>query len=200
MGRVCTVCAHPRLSQINRDLVLDLGLRQTAQKYRQWGALSIYALHRHAKAHISDRAKAAIIAGNQSRMDAIDLGELRDTTERRNLADLMFHRQILEAEIMRARGLGDFSAIVGLEGRLHQNIEQSSKLIGQLPSANMTVNMVVNADDWPSLQQDLLSVARMVPAARKPLLQLVHRRAAHISGVNKATLDGIAVEVSDGVG
>ena len=139
MGRVCTVCAHPRLSGINRDLVLDLGLRQTAQKYAQWGKVSIYALHRHLKAHISEKAKGAIIAGNQARMDAIDLGELRDTAERRNLADLMHHRSILEAEITRAQSLGDFTAIAALEGRLHTNIEQSSKLIGQLPSASMTV-------------------------------------------------------------
>lgn len=188
MGRICTVCSHPRLSQINRDLVLDLGLRQTAQKYKQWGAVSIYALHRHLKSHISDKAKAAIIAGNQSRMDSIDIGELRDTTEKRNLADLMFHREILEAEIERARMLGDFSAIAALEGRLHGNIEQSSKLIGQLPSGKMTVNMVVNADDWPSLQQDLLAVARQVPAARKPLLQLVSSR-AHITGIPAKALN-----------
>jgi hypothetical protein len=194
MGRICTVCAHPRLSQINRDLVLNLGLRQTAQKYKQWGKISIYALHRHAKSHISDKAKAAIIAGNQLRMDAIDVGELRDTTERRNLADLMFHREILESEINRARQLGDFSAIAALEGRLHTNIEQSSKLIGQLPSSKLTLNLVTNADDWPSLQQDLLAVARMVPDARKPLLKLVSFR-AHVSGVPTKTLSGVVDDV-----
>lgn len=194
MGRVCTACAHPRLTGINRDLVLGLGLRQTSQKYGEWGKVSIYALHRHLKAHISDKARGAIIAGHQSRMDAIDLGELRDTTERRNLADLMFHREILEAEIKRARELGDFSAIVGLEGRLHTNIEQSSRLIGQLPSGAMTVNLVTNADDWPSLQSDLLAVARMVPAARKPLLQLVSTR-AHITGMNRVTIESTADEL-----
>jgi hypothetical protein len=195
MGRICTVCAHPRLSQINRDLVLDLGLRQTSQKYRQWGKVSIYSLHRHAKGHISDKAKAAIIAGNQSRMDSIDIGELRDTTEKRNLADLMFHREILEVEIERARMLGDFSAIAALEGRLHTNIEQSSKLIGQLPSQRLTLNLVTNADDWPSLQNDLLAVARMVPAARKPLLQLVSSR-AHVTGIPTKTLNEAVDELA----
>lgn len=189
MGRICTVCSHPRLSGINKDLVLDLGLRQTAQKYAQWGRLSIHALSRHSANHISEKARGAIIAGHQSRMDSIDLGELRDTTERRNLADLLFHREILEAEIRRARELGDFSAIAALEGRLHGNIEQSSKLIGQLPSGSMTVNLVTNADDWPSLQQDLLAVARMVPAARKPLLQLVSSR-AHVTGLAVKTIEG----------
>jgi hypothetical protein len=199
MGRLCTVCSHPRLSGINKDLTLGLGLRQTSQKYRQWGKVSVYALHRHMAGHISDKAKAAIIAGNQSRQDAIDLGELRDTTEKRNLADLLYHRNVLEAEIVRAREMVDFTAISALEGRLHQNIEQTSRLIGELPTQRLTLNLVTNADDWPALQQDLLTVARLVPQARKPLLELVHKR-AHISGVPTTILNGIAVEVPGELG
>jgi hypothetical protein len=199
MGRLCTVCSHPRLSGINKDLTLGLGLRQTSQKYAQWGKLSVYALHRHMAGHISDKAKAAILAGQQSQQDAIDLGELRDTTEKRNLADLLFHRNILEAEISRARDLCDFTAISALEGRLHQNIEQTSRLIGELPTQRLTLNLVTNADDWPALQQDLLTVARLVPQARRPLLELVHKR-AHVTGISAKTLNGVATEVSSELG
>ena len=66
MARPCTVCLHGRLSEINKALVLGTGLRQTSNRFAQWGRLSIYALHRHAHAHISDKAKAAIIAGAPS--------------------------------------------------------------------------------------------------------------------------------------
>jgi hypothetical protein len=199
MGRICTVCAHPRLSQINRDLVLDLGLRQTAQKYKQWGKVSIYALHRHLKSHISERARTAIIAGNQAAMDAIDVGALKATTEQRNLADLLHHREILEAEITRARMLCDFTALASLMGRMLQNIEQSSRLVGMLPTSTTTINLVTNAEDWPALQADLLTVARTVPAARKPLLELVYKR-SHVSGIPKAILGGVATEVPGELG
>lgn len=192
MGRRCTVCEHPDLSRINRSLVLGVGLRQTAQAFQQGGRLSVHSLSRHAANHISDRAKTAILAGHQAAMDAIDQSALRTTTEQRNLADLLHHREILEAEIARVRALGDFTALVGLEGRLHQNIEQSSKLIGMLPTAQTTIHLVTTAADWPALQADLLTVARTVPAARKPLLELVHKR-AHITGMAQKTLDAVAV-------
>lgn len=192
MGRVCTVCAHPQLSHVNRSLVLGVGLRQTAQAFQQGGRLSVHALSRHAARHISERARTAIIAGHQVAMDALDQSALRTTTEQRNLADLLHHREILEAEIARVRALGDFTALSALEGRMLQNIEQSSRLIGMLPTTQTTIHLVTTADDWPALQADLLTVARTVPAARKPLLELVHKR-AHVSGLAQKTLDAVAV-------
>jgi hypothetical protein len=63
-----------------------------------------------------------------------------------------------------------------------------------LPTTTTTINVVTNAEDWPQLQADLLTVARTVPAARKPLLELVYKR-SHVSGVPKTILDGVATEV-----
>jgi hypothetical protein len=104
----------------------------------------------------------------------------------------MFHRDIIEAEIRSARQLGDFRAVASLEGRLHENVSMAARLIGELPPSRLTVNLVTNADDWPELQSDLLTVARLVPAARQPLLQLVHKR-AHITGVPQKTLEAADV-------
>lgn len=171
MARPCTVCLHGRLSEINKALVLGTGLRQTSNRFAQWGRLSIYALHRHAHAHISDKAKAAIIAGAQSQTDAIDQAELKAHTERRNLADLLYHRQIIEQEIGRARDLLDFTAISSLEARLHANILQTSRLIGELPTAPSTVhNTLIITPEYARFRTALVTALKPYPDARRAVI------------------------------
>jgi hypothetical protein len=196
MSRTCKVCVHPDRVRINNDLVLGVGLRQVVRNYRENGDLSLDSLFRHNKNHISDQARAAILATGQAQREAIDVEKLKKAIVNRGLADLTLQMANLSRDIDLARELRDHTAVSSLLGRYTALFELQQKLVGQLPQGSTVTHntlVVTQAADWPKLQNGLMTIATKVPAAKPYVLALVKELAGHVTGVPVRTLEHLPV-------
>lgn len=177
MARVCQCCAHPRVDDLNRDLVRG-GISKNAVG-RKYG-LDPDAVHRHARNHLSeemrreiaveikrDRAQAVATELNDERLD---VGSTYDALARR------VERLITKAE----EEDNDSLALASMEG-LRRVLRDIATMQGKL-AQQLTVQVTLNeSKEWLELRAILEPIFRAHPEAGQMFLDQVRRRRLSIA-------------------
>lgn len=176
MPRVCQCCAHPRIADLNRDLVRGTPHRAIGRNY----GLDGDAVRRHAKNHLSeemrreiaveikrDRAQAVATELNDERLD---IGNTYEALARR------VERLISKAEQEGNDGLA-LASMEGLRKVLHDIATMQGKLAQQL-----TVQVsLMESREWIELRSILETIFHEHPAAGQMFLDHARRRRLSIT-------------------
>jgi len=156
--RTCTVCAHEEREAIDEALVLGESFRNIV-KHR---GLSITALHRHRRDHLSPTLVAVAQGRRESEAESL-LDRVEDLYDRA--------RRILEAAEEDGRPAVGLSAIRELRGI----VELLGKVTGELDDRpSTTINLLVSPE-WLAVRKAILEVlgpeARALVAERLEALE-----------------------------
>lgn len=148
MARLCTVCTHPALAEIDAALAGETSSkRRIATHY----GLSEAAIRRHRRDHLPARLVQA--AQQEDVRNAIDVyAQLRDI----NIAV----RDVLE----QAKRDGDGDLALKASDRILKQLELQAKLLGELQEG--TVVNVVLSQQWLELRTVIITALDRHPEAR----------------------------------
>lgn len=183
-GNRCSICKHREHAAIDLALARGVSVRAMAKRYR----VGIYALYRHAKAHLPPHLRAQLIAGPDL---AIDLDRLRETEGQSLLANLISLRQRLLASLDVAEEAGDGSMLARLAGQLHRNMEITGQLVGSLSTGDTTINNVLVMPAYVEMRVELVKALAPFPDARQAVARVLHTiesRAAEAVNANTREL------------
>jgi hypothetical protein len=196
----CTVCSHSARPQI--DLALASGI--AAQAIAERHGLNRQAVWRHGKQHLSPEVKAALalkLVRKEGDTRAVLLEEGAGTIEA-----LRAIRAPLFAQFLSAVDCSDHRAAASLAGRLHEGLQISARLTGELmPAAGVNITNIVLSPDYQRLRAELLRVLSRFPDAREAVAavfrcageQAAGEMARSVPRPAPAMIEGTATEVSD---
>src|SRR5215204_1817549 len=168
LGPQCTVCRHREHAAIDLGLARGVSMGALARRYRV-GADSLY---RHRKAHLPPQLRAALLAGPDVE---IDLDKLRDTESQSLLANLVAIRRRLFASLDTAEECGDGNMISRVASQLHNNLEITGKLVGDLASGTTTINNVLVMPAYVEMRVELVRALAPFSEARQAVAAVLHR-------------------------
>jgi len=176
MARACQCCAHPRVADLNRDLVRSNSTRGIAKKY----GLHTDAVHRHSKNHLSEEQRREIAVDLKRERAQAVATELND--ERLDVAstyDALARR--VERLISKAEEAGDDSlALASMEG-LRRVLRDVAMMQGKL-AQQLTVQVsLMESREWIELRVILEGIFREHPAAGAAFLEQARRRRLSIA-------------------
>ncbi len=153
MGRICTVCNHKNLEEINKLLVSGGPYRTIADQYD----LSKTALIRHKESHISELlSKSTDLKAEQGNQT---LAEVRDLKVKA--------LEILE----QAQGAGDLkTALMGIR-EARGCLELCLKAEGQIKDAPQVT--IINNPEWVELRTLIITALEPYPAAREAVVRAI---------------------------
>lgn len=150
MSRVCTVCTHADLQEINRQLVCGEPIADVARKY----ALSWDAVDRHRKNHLPDALVASPSAEEVTQADNL-------------LAQIEQYKTEINEMKDEARAGGNLDLALKAIDRALKAIELQSKvqgLIDKQPQVNVAV-CLDNAPEWLELRTLIVTALKEYPVA-----------------------------------
>jgi hypothetical protein len=167
---ICGVCTHPRKHQIEIGLTYGLPVRVLAKRF----GLSMHAVWRHSKNHLSPQLRAAILVAQAP--SEIDLEELRKSEAEGLLSHLVSQRARLQRLSELALETGSVSGVCSVEGRITANLELVARLLDQL-TVHHTVEhrSVLVSPDYLRLRQVLVEALRPFPVAMAAVSAALHR-------------------------
>lgn len=177
MSRVCQCCAHPRVDDLNRDLVRgSLSKNGVGRKY----GLDPDSVHRHAKNHLNEEMRreiAVTIKRERAQEVATELNDERlDISSTYEALARRVERLISKAEQEGNDGLA-LASMEGLRKVLHDIATMQGKLAQQL-----TVQVsLMESREWIELRAILEPIFREHPAAGQMFLEQARRRRLSIS-------------------
>jgi hypothetical protein len=148
-GQRCTVCSHREYAAIDLAIARGVSVTAISRRYK----LSTDAIYRHRTNHLSAALRAKLLAGPDS---DIDLDRLRETESQSLLSNLVTLRHRLFASLDTAEEVGDGTMISRLAGQLHQNLEITGKLLGDLVVGSTTINNVLVMPQYVELRVALV--------------------------------------------
>lgn len=169
----CAICRHPERERIEALRAGGASLRAVALRF---GLSGKNVVHRHFNRHVTPERRAALMLGS-ARFEALAnqaAAESRTLLERMNIAtSILFGRFLACAEAQ------DDHALANIAGRLNALFRDYAHLTGELREAStVTINNAVNIISSPeflALQDGLISIARAVPGARTPIIELLEK-------------------------
>lgn len=175
-GARCTVCSHPRVAALHKDIVRGQSSRSVARKY----GLDGDAVLRHCKNHLTEEMRREIaVEIKRERAQAVAT-ELND--ERLDIANTYealarrVERLISKAEEEGNDGLA-LASMEGLRKVLHDIATMQGKLAQQL-----TVQVtLMESKEWIELRTILERIFQDHPAAGQMFLEQARRRRLSIS-------------------
>jgi hypothetical protein len=167
-GPQCTVCQHRERAGVDLALARGVSMRALASRYR----LGRGALYRHAKAHLPAQLRASLVAGPD--LD-IDLDKLRETESQSLLVNIVALRGRLFSSLDVAEEAGDCNMVTRVSGQLHQNLELTGKLLGDLSSGHSSVTNILIAPQYISMRIELVRALAPFPAARQAVAAVLHQ-------------------------
>ena len=169
-------CRHPRVADLNRDLVRGEKINAVARKY----GLHPDAVHRHSKDHLTEEQRREIAVeikreraqsvATELNDERLDIGNTYEALARR------VERLITKAEEEGNDGLA-LASMEGLRKVLHDIATMQGKLAQQL-----TVQVsLMESREWIELRTILEAIFRDHPAAGAAFLEQARRRRLSIS-------------------
>lgn len=166
MPRRCTVCLHPKRTEVDKALVANRTFRSIADDT----GLSEAALKRHAKSHLPTwlaKANAPVDpVANEQRL--VEYHQEREAQDTREAIDAMAQLKAINAaclEVLRkAREAEDHSILLRAVDRIAKQIELQARLLGEIQDGQ-TVNVAV-LPEWHGIRQRILDALRSFPEAR----------------------------------
>jgi hypothetical protein len=147
VSRTCTVCRHERLDDVDRALISGVPHVALSKRY----GLSVFALSRHAKAHLPETLALAHDAAEVSRADDL----LNLILEQRDTA-----RRVAK----KAEKAGQGRTVLAAVQQLLKVCELEAKLAGQLKDGP-TINVILSPE-WVQVRAVILSTLAAYPEAR----------------------------------
>jgi hypothetical protein len=126
------------------------------------------SIYRHSKAHLPAQLRAQLIAGPD--LD-IDLDKLKETESQSLLANLVALRHRLFASLDVAEECGDGAMISRIAGQLHNNLEITGKLLGDLGIGGTTINNVLIMPAYVEMRVELVKALAPYPEARHAVVE-----------------------------
>jgi hypothetical protein len=164
----CNCCRHRELAGINLALARGVSVRALASRY----GLSIDSLFRHRKNHLPPQLRASLIAGPD--LD-IDLDKLRETESQSLLANLVALRGRLFSALDVGEEHGDANMVSRVAGQLHNNLELTGKLLGDLSSGHGSVTNILIAPQYVEMRVELVRALAPFPEARTAVAAVLHQ-------------------------
>ena len=130
-----------------------MSVRALARRYK----VGTDSLYRHSNNHLPPQLRASLIAGPD--LD-IDLDKLRETESQSLLANLVALRQRLFSSLDVAEEAGDGNMLSRLAGQLHNNLEITGKLLGDLGTGSTTINNVLVMPAYVEMRVELVRAWR----------------------------------------
>ena len=158
MGRVCTVCTHPKREAIDRALIAGEPTREIEKRLGP----SRSALVRHQAEHLP----AAMLKGEEARQEAHALDVVKQLRAI-NGATLAILRESREAR-------DNHTALKAID-RVQKQIELQAKLLGEL-NEGTTVNVLVSPE-WLQVRTVILQALDPYPQARLALAEAMEAHA-----------------------
>src|SRR5258705_12249451 len=164
----CHCCRHRELAGINLALARGVSVRALARRY----GLSIDSLFRHRKNHLPPQLRASLIAGPD--LD-IDFDKLRATESQSLLANLVNLRGRLFSALDVGEEHGDANMVARIAGQLHNNLEITGKLLGDLHhGGSTTINNVLIQPQYVDMRVCLVNALRPFPEAARAVAAVLH--------------------------
>jgi hypothetical protein len=195
-GNKCTVCNHPDRPQIDLALAAGCTRRVVAERF----SISPDAAHRHSRDHLSPEVKAALALKlirkeGDNRAVLLEEGATHMEAARAIRAPLF-------SLFLTAVDTGDSRAAAALSGRLHENLQFTAKLAGELiPAIGTSVQNIVISADYVRLRTELLGALRHYPEAAQAVAEVFRRTGEAAAdemrrSVPRAMIEGTATEMS----
>lgn len=169
-GARCTICRHAQRPAIDLAIATGVSRRVIAQRYKV-GPDSVW---RHGREHLTDEMRAALatkILQREGDMRRILLEEGTGVVEA-----LKAIRAPLFGMFLVAVDCGDSKTATAISGRLHESLQLSAKLTGELiPNAGTTITNIVLSADYQRLRTELLRVLQRFPEARAEIAAVFRR-------------------------
>lgn len=170
LGSRCSICRHPQRPNIDLAIVTGVSRRMIAQRYKV-GPDSVW---RHGREHLTDEMRAALATKVLQRE-----GDTRRVLleEGANVVEaLKAIRGPLFGLFLTAVDVGDGKTAAAISGRLHESLQLSAKLTGELlPNAGTTITNIVLSADYQRLRAELLRVLERFPDARTEIAAVFRR-------------------------
>jgi hypothetical protein len=168
-GPQCQCCQHRELAGINLGLARGVSVRALARRYQ----VHRDALYRHQKNHLPPQLRASLIVG--SHLVDIDLDKLRETESQSLLANLVNLRGRLFSSLDVAEECRDGTMLARIAGQLHNNLELTGKLLGDLASGHSSVTNILIAPQYVELRVGLVDALAPYPEAARAVAYVLHQ-------------------------
>lgn len=158
-GRICSICAHPERSDIERRLL-------AAEPYRKIAGTTgttPQSLQRHRDNHMT---RSVVMAAQQERQDAEQQHDASLLDQARE-----HHKRAL-AIMAKAYGSGDLRTALGGIREATRLLELQGKFLGQI--APTTVNVLISAE-FKTIQVALLGALEPFPDAKAAVISALER-------------------------
>jgi hypothetical protein len=166
-GRLCKCCHHRELQGINLGLARGVSIRALERRYQ----VSRDSLYRHKASHLPPQLRASLIAGPDL---AIDLDELRLTESQSLLVHLVALRGRLFSSLDVAEECRDATMVSRVSAQIHNNLEITGKLLGDLSSGHSSVTNILIAPQYVEMRVELVNALRPFPDAAKAVAAVLH--------------------------
>jgi hypothetical protein len=192
----CSICAHDARPQIDLAVASGLSKRAIGERFK----VSPDAVWRHGKDHLTPELKAALalkLVRKEGDTRAVLLEEGAGAVEA-----LRAIRAPLFSRFLTAVDVGDDRAAAALAGRLHEGLNLSARLTGELlPAAGTTIQNIVVSADYIRLRGELLAALRPFPEAAHAVSEVFRRTGARAEDAMARSvpriIEGNVTEVSD---
>jgi hypothetical protein len=165
----CNCCRHRELAGINLALARGVSVRALARRYQ----VTRDSLYRHQKNHLPPQLRASLIAGPDL---SIDLDKLRETESQSLLANLVNLRGRLFSSLDVAEECRDGNMLARVAGQLHNNLELTGKLLGDLHhGGSTTINNVLVLPAYVEMRVELVNALRPFPEAARAVAAVLHQ-------------------------
>ena len=161
----CKVCRHRELAAIELAIARRVSVTALAKRYD----LSTDSIYRHRK-HMPATLRASLLAGPGT---DIDLDRLKETESQSLLANLIAIRHRLFAALDSAEDAGDATTVTRVTRQLHENLELTGKLLGDLGVGSVTNVLIL--PQYVELRVGLINALAGFPEARKAVAEVLHR-------------------------
>lgn len=159
MGRICTVCVHKDLDEINRLLLCSDSYRDIARRFN----LSKDALARHKESHIPE------LLSKSSNLKA----EVESTQGNQTLAEVR-ELKVRALEILEdAQGAGDLkTALMGIR-EARGCLELCLKAEGQIKDSTQIT--IINNPEWVELRTLIIMALEPYPEAKEAVVHAIRQ-------------------------
>lgn len=169
----CLCCGHPERARLELLRVSGVSLDALAREFK----ISRDSVFRHFKNHVSERRRAELLAG-PARVH--DLANAAAKESKSLLEYLAIMRGVLFNQFLAAAETNDRQGVVNVASQLLSALRDLGKVTGELRAlSGITVNHntinIGTAPEFIALQEGLLDIARAIPEARDPIIQLIRR-------------------------
>ena len=164
MARRSTVAEHRERAAIELAIARGVSYRSIAKRY----GVGFDSVGRHARNRMPPQLRAKLIAGPD--LD-IDLGRLRETESQSLLMHLVGLRNRLFASLDVAEECGDSAMVARVAHQLHENLNITGKLLGDLGVGSTTIHNYLITPMYIEMRTTLVRALVAYPEARIAVAQ-----------------------------